>query len=374
VDSRRSFATVAGAIVALSVIASFAQGQNSPTPDRSATDDRGYSSPLCSEAAADQPPCPDCDAIFGRPCRSARWTASADLIALERVGSFHQTLVETVPGTVPFNDLSKTPGTERLNATDLRQDFSAGPRFGLTGHGDDGYDWELSYFQIDGWDAYRGVGPTPDDWLVMRAPGGFLQTQDDKETQMMVWDYASRLYNAECNLRWTHCARITLLAGFRWVSLREELQGTLPPQRSVPFWDTTTRNDLYGFQVGADGKLLERGRFSIDGVAKAGVFDNEARETTGVSIYRTVYWESASTSHAAFLGELALQCKYRVTPRLSLKLAYDVMWLEGVAAAPGQIPETLSHVTPPVSVQAIGVDSHCGVFYHGATAGLEYAF
>ena len=38
-------------------------------------------------------------------------------------------------------------------------------------------------------------------------------------------------------------------------------------------------NNLYGFQIGADGKLLERGRFSIDGLVKAGIFDNNAEQT-----------------------------------------------------------------------------------------------
>ena len=123
-----------------------------------------------------------------------------------------------------------------------------------------------------------------------------------------------------------------------------------------------------------DWKLLNCGRFSIDGLVKAGIFDNNADETTEVSIYRTVYGESASTNHAAFLGEIGLQCKYQVTDRLLLKAGYEALWLQGVALAPGQIPQTLSHVTPvtDVYVQALGIDSGSGVFYHGATAGLEY--
>jgi hypothetical protein len=234
---------------------------------------------------------------------------------------------------------------------------------------------EFSYFQIDGWNAFRSVGPTPNDWLVMNAPGGFLQTQDHFDSQSMAWNYASRLYNGELNVRWNPCDRISLLAGFRWVNLGEDLQGTLPPERAaVPFWDTSTRNNLYGFQIGAKGKLFERGRFSIDGLVKAGIFDNVAEETTGVSIYRVVYWESASINRAAFLGEIDLQCKYQITRRLSLKAGYEAMWLQGVALAPGQIPETQSHITSPVSVEALGVNCSSGVFYHGATAGLEYAF
>ncbi len=331
------------------------------------------SPPSFSEAAVDPSQCAGCcGAGFGQPC--LRWTASADFVILDRIGSFNQTLVETVAGTVSLHDVSKTPGVEMLNANDLQQGFAGGPRVGLIRHGDCGCDLELSYFQINGWDDYRGVGPAPDDWLVMRAPGGFLQTQDNKDRQMMVWDYASRLYNAELNVRWNPCARVTMLAGFRWVGLWEDLQGTLPPERAAPFWDTNTRNNLYGFQIGADGKLLERGRFSIDGVAKAGVFDNVAEETTEVSIYRIPCWESASNNRPAFLGEIDLQCKYQVTRRLSLKVGYEAMWLQGVALAPAQIQETQSNITLPVSVQALGVNSTSGVFYHGATAGLEYAF
>ena len=99
--------------------------------------------------------------------------------------------------------------------------------------------------------------------------------------------YASRLYNAELNVRWNPLSNVTMLAGFRWVHLRENLQGALEPPTvswEPPFWNTTTTNNLYGFQIGADGKIFERGRFSIDGLVKAGIFDNNAVESTGVSI------------------------------------------------------------------------------------------
>ena len=171
------------------------------------------------------------------------------------------------------------PGTEVLNANELQQGFAGGPKLDLIRHGDNGYDLELSYFQIDGWNDYRSIGPTPDYWLVMTAPGNFIQEQDWKYTQMMAWDYSSRLYNAEFNVRWNVCDRLTLLAGFRWANLSEGLQGTLPelpgtlPDRRNPFWDANVANNLYGFQIGADGKLLERGCVSINGVVKAGIFD-----------------------------------------------------------------------------------------------------
>ena len=67
------------------------------------------------------------------------------------------------------------------------------------------------------------------------------------------------------------------------------------------------------FQIGADGKLFERGRFSINGLIKVGGYLNHASELTGVSLEKTVYESGASTNHAAFVGEAGLQCKYQIT-------------------------------------------------------------
>jgi hypothetical protein len=242
----------------------------------------------------------------------------------------------------------------------------------LIRHGDSGYDFELSYFQIGDWSSARTVGPdNPPDWLVMRAPG-FLQTQDHPY-QAMAWDYATKLYNAEFNVRWNPYSRVTMLAGFRWIELNENLQGSLEPTEGFPpFWNTSTNNNLYGFQIGADGKIWERGRFSIEGLVKAGIYDNNAEESTGVSIFKIVRPTSTSTNHAAFVGETGLQCKYQVTKRLVLKAGYEALWFEGVALAPGQIQQT--YTTKPDTVQALGVNCGSGVFFYGATGGLEYSF
>jgi hypothetical protein len=301
-----------------------------------------------------------------------RWTVSADAIILDRIGSVNRTLVERVPGTVPLPNLSTTPGKEALNSNNFRQGFSPGGRIDVIRHGDSGYDLEVLYFQTAGWSSTRSVGPSnPPDWLVMRAPGGFLQTQDHSY-QAMSWDYDTRLYNAEINVRWNAYSRLTLLAGFRWVQLSEKLQGSLVPLEGFkPFWNTSTTNNLFGLQIGADGKIWERGRFSINGLIKAGAYVNHAEESTGVSIFKVLRPSSTTTNHAAFVGEIGLQCKYQVSKGLGLKVGYEALWLEGVALAPGQIRET--YTTQPDTVHALGVSSS-RVFFHGATAGLAYSF
>ena len=126
-----------------------------------------------------------------------------------------------------------------------------------------------------------------------------------------------------------------------------------------------------------DAKLLERDRFSIDSIVKAGIFDDDVDESAMVRIDRIQFGASDSTHHLAFLGQIGVQCKYQVAQRLLLKAGYEAIWLQGVALAPGQISETYCRgsMNPyDVSVQALGVNCSSGVFYHGATTGLEYSF
>ena len=193
-----------------------------------------------------------------------------------------------------------------------------------------------------------------------------------------------------------------MLVGFRWLQLSENLQGTIPPADILrpdwkkndpsftifdvagittgaaagsypPFWNTSTTNNLYGFQIGADGKLFERSHFSINGLIKAGAYLNHASELTGVSLAKTVYESGASTNHAAFVGEGGMQCKYQVTSAITLKIGYEILWLAGVALAPGQIQETYT-IYSPTNVYTRGVNSRSDVLFHGATAGLEFSF
>jgi hypothetical protein len=360
-------------------------GQDRVIAGNSPAGDKEDLQPSFPQAMVDRPGEASCCDLGGWSCCHPQWTAAADFIILDRVGTVPYALVETVPHSVKYKDLPKTAGTVMLNATDLQEGFSGGPQLDLIHHGDDGTDLEVSYFQIDGWNDARCIGPFlgPDgkatDWLVMRAPGNFLQTQN-ADDQSMTWDYASRLYNAEVNIRRNLGPRVTVLAGFRWINLAEGLEGILlppSPHGTGSFWDAQTRNNLYGFQMGMDAKLLERNRFSIDSVLKVGIFDDHADETSSVRMERIQFGESDATNGLAFVGQLGVRCKYQVTQRLSLKVGYELIWLQGVALAPGQISDTYCHgATLPqdTSVQALGVNCSSGIFYHGATAGLEYSF
>lgn len=362
----------------------------------------GEDSPLSSDAATDAQRSPQLfDLDWLGQSGFPQWTAAADFIFLERCGGTSRTIVERVPGvptvdrvpgSTPFGHLFTTPGVEALNGNDFHPGFCGGPRINLIRHADSGYDLELSYYQVDDWRSDKTVVPNdPDECLVMRAPGqwispstapggwnGWIQTNQDG-TQAMAWEYDTQLRNAEVNLRWDPAHRVTMLAGFRWMNLEENLAGALSPPTIAtepPFWKTGTSNNLFGLQIGADGTLWQRGRFSLGGRVKAGVYDNNAQQTTAVSVIaKQVRTGSATTNHAAFVGETGLLCRCRIGNRLELRAGYELIWLEGVALASGQIQET--YTTTKVfenAVQAMGVNCSSRALYHGATFGCAYSF
>jgi len=369
-------------------------------PMAAAAADQGSSTGTVAagEAAPPLSPPPTAD-----PSRSPpRWTFSAETIILERIGGgVSYPLVSRVPGTVPFFKppfyTATAPGVEAFNANQFRQGFSAGPKLGLTYRGDAGYGFELSYFNVFDQSDARTIGPdTPRDWLVMHAPGAFWQTQDFPY-QGMRWSDTTNLYSAEVNGRLDLGRRVRLLAGARWLQLNDTLVGTLPPADQTaptwkqtnptddifqitpgittagnypPFWTTGTTNNLYGVQIGMGGTLFEFDRFSIEGLVKIGLYDDNAEQSTGVSLQKIVRPSHATTNQAALAGEAGLQIKYQLIEGLALKAGYELLWLDGIALAPGQIQETFTTAKP----RALGVNARSSVLFQGATVGLEYSF
>jgi hypothetical protein len=341
------------------------------------------------------------------PQSAPRWTFSTEAIVLGRTGGANQTLVGLLPGSTQFaaTQNASALAAEAFNSNQFWQGFSAGPKISVTYHDESGYGAEFSYFNIFTQSATKTVGPTnPADWLVMHAPGAFWQTQDFAY-QGMAWKDATNLYNAEANGRLDLSPGVTVLGGFRWLQLNDRLVGWLtpadrnastwktsclepsPPPCALsdvssgakastypPFWTAKTQNNLYGAQIGVDAKLLELGRFSIDGLIKAGVFDNNAEQSALVSMAKTLFPTQAATNHAAFVSEAGLQAKYQLAKGLALKAGYEALWLDGVALAPGQIRETYTTAPPAVSARALGVNSGSNVLFQGATVGLEYSF
>ncbi|MEI8186326.1 MAG: hypothetical protein WCG19_06500 [Chlorobiaceae bacterium] len=348
----------------------------------------------------------------------SHWTLSVEAIALKRSNSsVNQPLISTLPGTFTFGDTANAPTTEVFNSNQFQQDAAAGPKFTVDYRGDSGYGFELSYFNVQNLNATNTVGPAnPGNWYIMKAPG-FWQTQDFAY-QGMTWGSTTSLYSAEANAKLKVSDSFTFFVGFRWLQLKDSLVGSVTPadqnnpvwktggcapagstQEQIaltvlgttlsqttqacasgiaidgypPFWSTSTRNNLFGVQLGAQGKIFEMGRLSFVGSLKAGVFNNCATQSDLVSITKIMYSSSATTNKAAYAGEGILQLKYLITDGLAIKMGYQLLCLDQVALAPGQIPYVYSG-SNPTSITARGVNVESNILFRGGTVGLEYSF
>jgi len=345
---------------------------------------------------------------FDKSKSASHWALSIEAINLKRSNnSVNQPLVSTLPGSYTFGQTASTPASEVFNSNRLQQGSAVGPKLTLDYLGDSAYGFELSYFNVQNLNASNTIGPSnPGNWYIMKAPG-FWQTQDFAY-QGMTWGSTTSLYSAEANAKLKASDRFTLLAGLRWIQLKDSLVGSLSPvDQNVPlwktggcpmgalditlsqttqtcasgisiggyppFWSTTTRNNLLGLQLGAQGTFFEIGRLSLGGSLKAGVFNNQVTQSNNVSITKIMYSSSATSNQVAYSGEGILQLKYLITDGLAIKMGYQLLWLDRVALAPGQIPYVYSG-NNPTNVTARGVNAGSNILFQGGILGMEYLF
>jgi len=286
----------------------------------------------------------------GRAC----WTFTADAIALQRTTTRDQPLFVNADGA----DLLSSKNMEFPVATALQ--------VGAIRHGPCGWDLELGYFQIDGWNASGNV-PGPSEIVTDVNGGNFFITDGQAR-------YTSQLHIGELNLRHEWLDGLTLLVGLRLGELDELYSATgLGARIPAPVnFDASTFNHLYGLQVGADYEFYNMGGpLKVSALCKAGVYDNVASQrshqidTSDPTSEQTI---EATRNQAAFMGETGLVATYRVTCHLSFRATATAVWLEGVALAPEQISAT------DFMAGTATIDTHGSIFYYGGGLGMEVKY
>ncbi len=264
-------------------------------------------------------------------------------------------------------------GPEIYEANDLDFAYGWGPRLGVTRCLDPCRSVSVEFFGFDGWSA---GGQTFGNISVQFPSFPYLPeltdpTDPNSGYGVATFHYVSDLYSAEVNyLRRAGSVNwLTLLAGFRWMELSEDFGTVFETGGTAPNYWIDTNNHLYGFQLGALANLVDRGPWTVDSWLKAGVYGNAADQATyedftsagGVTTYI-----SARDSNVAFSGEVGMALRRQITNRLSARLSYMAMWLEGVALA----PEQLDNSDPSNDIATL--DNSGGIFYHGGFVGFEY--
>jgi hypothetical protein len=303
-----------------------------------------------SNMQIDNPPAnnPENFVIRNRLDSGCCWTASADAMVMSRSGGKSSILL--------VNPLT---GAELMNSNGFNFPWAAGPRVGIVA--EDyccGCDVEASYFGMDEWSLSKSIFvPVPGaELLLFNNPGSSVFVLPG---QIVTYNYISQLHNAEINLRHPVWERLSVLMGFRYLDLHEELNSTID---GAPVLDVNVDNHLYGGQIGLNVAFINTCSYSIEGVVKVGVYGNHS--DLAMRIPDLLFGDK--TSHTAVQGEIGLMGIYQVTEHLSARLGYQAMWIDGIAIASDQV-ENANTANPKPYMGG-------SLFYHGATAGFEYAF
>lgn len=229
---------------------------------------------------------------------------------------------------------SGPPVTDAFNVDDLDHSTDLGPRISLIAErGDNGI--EFQFYTVENMDARevtRAGDEIPIDAMIATLKGG-----------PTTFSYRTGLRNFELNYRRRLNDRVLLMAGLRWMTVREEYRniitsGFVP----VPFAGSRiqTYNQLFGPQLGTEIVLVERGNFRLDIGGRLGFMNNDAdanfRQNEGATFLRT----SARRSHSSLLYQWNLTGRYRVNDRTTVVAGIQSMWLTSIATAPTQIPHT----------------------------------
>ncbi|WP_197527887.1 BBP7 family outer membrane beta-barrel protein [Posidoniimonas polymericola] len=288
-------------------------------------------------------------------------------------------------------------GTEVLNIGDIPSDYQSG--FRLTGRYDIG---ALSVIEV-GYTGFFDMGggasftdPAPVD----ATTGNLYSLYSDfgqnpvgavgvsgatlAETDQAVSAYTTIetvLQSAELSYRryWVgHSPRVTgtWLYGFRWTRLKDEFNFATQANGTYVNY-IEAENDLAGFQLGADAwmTVIQGLRIGLEG--KTGIYGNQVdiRNRANTSPAATVSIdERFSNEQVSFLGEARLMAVADITPCISLKAGYEVLYMSSVATS----VDNFNAASPYAEGQGIPRQSlfqaQSDAMFHGFHAGFEYVW
>lgn len=297
----------------------------------------------CDDACNDS--CCGIDCGAGVCC--PKWFFTIGTIALDREDPTPGSIVASNPGAA----------TRFLGAEDFDFDFEVGYELGLARRFDNGCILEGRYFAVDHTASVLTVTPGNFIGAGFTGPGGTT----------FRGRYLTMLDSTEINIRRQHSDRLTLLGGFRMIELRDQARFIINNNVARGHYDYDNR--LYGGQLGSNIDLSPRShsRLLANIETKAGVYNNLVEggiyEFQGFNFIGTFNGDEANT---AFVGEINLNTGYRLTNHATLRAGYQLLWIENIALASDAAVRSLLN---PSLLRTVSDDQ--GLFYHGATGGID---
>lgn len=226
-------------------------------------------------------------------------------------------------------------------------------------------------------------------------PGGNNYAETDFASRHEL-SYESELHNAEALFRryWVGAnPRVsgTILLGFRYTSLSEQMgfssigssgatNGPFAPDPSLRIdINADADNHLAGFECGADAWVTVVQGLRVGAEGKVGVYNNDYNVTTSSvavdgspSTFSTV-----AGDQVAFLTEFKAMAVADVTPCISLKAGYELLFISEVAMAGDSLLFAAPYGNPNGATGAVGgapPTTDNDIVFHGFHAGFEYVW
>lgn len=213
-----------------------------------------------------------------------------------------------------------------LNTESLVKQAEPGVRLGLILFADEGCDIEFGYLGLDKFGQSMTIASQ--NPITFPFFGGVPANPQNEYTA----SYLSQLDSGEVNLRRRFGNRLALLAGFRFLELRERFEIS----SSSGTFDSTADNDLYGFQLGGDVQLLRIRRSMVFATIKSGVYYNNADVSAEAAVGNTPIAFIDDEDEVAFVGDVAFGMLIPMGSHADLRVGYQGLYLDGIGLAPDQ--------------------------------------
>lgn len=276
-----------------------------------------------------------------------KWYASVGAVFLKRDRPDAGTVVAANPAGTPFS-----------SASDFSFGYDAGVDVGLARRFASGTILEARYFGVDSTDTNQFVTPGGFIGAGFTGPGG--TTFNGR--------YLTMLDSTEINLRRPLNDRLSILGGFRWVELKDEMVYKINGNVATGTYEFNNR--LYGAQIGANYAIARpASRWIASAETKVGMYGNVS--DGGIFEYQgNNFIGGFADSHttSAFVGEIDLTLGYRLTKHIVVRGGYQLLWIDNVALAGNAASRSLLN---PSLLNDIEFNS---LFYQGATTGIDFTW
>ncbi len=197
-------------------------------------------------------------------------------------------------------------------------------------------------------------------------------------------NYRRRWQGASCLLQgsWLFGARyVNLAERLRWLS--QDNRAADPPGRPNPsvgsgHYDLDTENSMPGGQIGGDLWLCLLPGLNIGVEGKTALFGSFAQQSTSIysvqsgTVTTLLPLERQGYEKVSLAGELSLMVNYRVSPKLTFRGGYEVLYLDGLALAMQNFNPVIPNYPRSDTVRTPYLNSTGSLLYSGFTVGGEW--